>query len=574
MPSAMPKATWQLLPAPPDQVGSLARSLALPQWAARVLWLRGLRQPGPAREFLDPRLEHLPRPEGLLGLEAALEVLVPAVEQGVTVGVAGDYDADGVTATALMVEFLEQVGVPVVWDIPHRLHDGYGFSPASARRLARKGARLVITVDSGISDHQGLAAARDLGLEVVVTDHHQIPPGPLVPARAVINPQQEGCRLPAHLAGVGVAFYLAAGLRAALRERGFFRSRPEPNLRRSLDLVALGTCADVVPLVGCNRVLVRQGLAVMNQAPRPGLAALARVAGLSRGMDSRDLSFGLAPRVNAPGRLDHAGPALELMLSAGPDQALPLAQTLDQLNRRRQEVGREMFEQALEMVGEDQDLGERPCLVLARPQWHRGVLGIVASRLVEKFRRPTLLLSLENGSAYGSGRSLPGFHLQQALSRLESLLSSYGGHALAAGLSLPSRHLDQLAQGLCQAAQEHLSKWRQPPVLELDALVKPEQLAGQALPLLESLAPFGEGNPPPRLGLQGVKVKRAWIVAQKHLKLELEGAGAQAIGFNLAHLLPRPGDRLDLACTPRISNFQGRHLELIVEDLRVCGKPS
>ncbi len=568
MPSRKPKASWQLLPAPQDQVDALARELALPPWAARVLWLRGLRQAEAAREFLSPCLEQLPRPDGLMGLDAALEVLVPAVEQGLSVGVAGDYDADGVTATALLVEFLEHLGVPVVWDIPHRLNDGYGFSPASARRLAQKGARVVVTVDSGISDHQGVAAARELGLEVVVTDHHQIPPGPLVPARAVINPQQEGCRLPAHLAGVGVAFYLAAGLRAELRRRGFFHERPEPNLLRSLDLVALGTCADVVPLVGCNRVLVRQGLAVINQGPRLGLAALAQVAGLREGLDSRDLSFGLAPRLNAPGRLDHAGPALELMLCSRQDQAQALARDLDQLNRRRQELGHQIFEQALEMVEGEGGPEKTPCLVLARPHWHRGVLGIVASRLVERFNRPTLLLSVENGSAYGSGRSLPGFHLQQALSRLESLLTTYGGHALAAGLSLPSRHLDQLAQGLRRAARKHLDTWRRPPSLALDALVKPEHLAEQAMPVLEALAPFGEGNPPPLLGMRRVRVRRAWSVGQKHLKLELDPSGTQAIGFNLARQIPQPGDYLDLACTPRISNYQGRHLELMIQDIQ------
>ncbi len=568
MPSRKNHSAWQLLPAPDQEVRSLARDLALPAWAARVLWLRGLRQPQAARRFLSPRLDQLPPPDGLLGLEAALEVLVPAVEQGIRVGVAGDYDADGVTATALLVEFLERLGVPVVWDIPHRLRDGYGFSPASARRLAQKGARVVVTVDSGISDHQGVAAARELGLEVVVTDHHQLPPGPLVPARAVINPQQEGCRLPAHLAGVGVAFYLAAGLRAELRRRGFFKHRPEPNLLRSLDLVALGTCADVVPLVGCNRVLVRQGLAVINQQPRPGLAALLRVAGLRHGLDSRDLSFGLAPRLNAPGRLDHAGPALELMLCSRPDQAQALARDLDQLNRRRQELGQQMFTQALEMVEQEGGVQDTPCLVLARPRWHRGVLGIVASRLVERFHRPTLLLSLENGSAHGSGRSLPGFHLQQALSRLEPLLTTYGGHALAAGLSLPSRHLKSLAQGLRQAAQEYLEAWRRPPALELDAMVEPERLAEQALPVLEALAPFGEGNPPPCLGMQKVRVRRAWTVAQNHLKLELDPNRTQAIGFNRAHQIPQPGDYLNLAFIPRLSNYQGRHLELMIQDIQ------
>jgi single-stranded-DNA-specific exonuclease len=561
---------WSLAQASP-RAAALAAELGLPGWLAQVLCGRGLAEPAGAREFLRPSLAGLPDFQGLKGLGRAVAVLAEAVEQGRTIGVAGDYDADGVTATALMVEFLRGAGARVVWELPHRLADGYGFTPPVARRLAAAGAQVALTVDCGVSDFAGVAAARELGLEVVVSDHHQMPAGPLVPAAAVINPQQEACGFCPHLAGVGVAFYLAAALRAGLDQRGWFSGRARPNLRESLDLVAVGTCADVVPLVDHNRLLVAEGLRVLNEGRRPGLAALAQAARLGRPWDGRDVSFGLAPRLNAAGRLDSPGPALELLLTRRPERARELAAVLEGLNRQRRQVEQEIFAAAAGRVEENPELSQAPCLVVAGQGWHRGVLGIVASRLVERFGRPALVFGIENGSATGSGRSVEGFHLQKALAGQAGLLTAFGGHAAAAGATLPTDRLPELARGLCRAAAQ-TPGLGEPAPLVLEAQASLAELGPAACGPLESLGPFGPGNPEPVVGAFGVLARKVRVVGQNHLKLELAdpagGPVVPAIGFGLAGLAPAEGAAVDVAASPRVSTYGGRHLELVVSGLR------
>ncbi|RJX35596.1 MAG: single-stranded-DNA-specific exonuclease RecJ [Desulfarculus sp.] len=567
---APPPPVWQIAPATPRAAQALAAALGLPPLAGQLLCHRGISNPEAARAFLDPSLERLPPPEGMLGLEQALEVLIPALEQGLTIGVAGDYDADGITATALLVEFFGQCGAKVVWDLPHRLLDGYGFRPARAQRLAAAGAKVVVTADCGISDHEGVAAAHELGLRVVVTDHHLVPPGPLVPAAAVVNPKQEACGLTPHLAGVGVSFYLAAGLRAGLRRAGFFDGRPEPNLRHSLDLVALGTCADVVPLVEANRVLVSEGLKVLNERRRPGLAALAQAAGRSGSLDTMDLGFYLAPRINAAGRLEHPAQALELLLAPGPEQAAALAQDLNRLNSQRRDLETAIFEQALEVIAGDPHLRAARCLVLGHEGWHRGVLGIVAGRLLERTGRPSMLFSMEKGLAVGSGRSLEGFHLQRALAANAALLDSYGGHALAAGATLASRRLPELARALEQAAAQELPPPGQGSRLAIEAQVSLAELGPEMIPPLLRLAPHGIGNPEPMLAAAGAEVSATRIVGDNHLKMELiqDGALLPVIAFNQAEQAPPVGTRLEVAFIPRVSNFGRPHIELVLKDMR------
>lgn len=573
MSDAKSKTAWRVLETEPGAAGKLARSLDIPQWLAAVLCLRGHADPDSAREFLDPSLAGLPRPDGLKGLDQAIEVLLPAVMEGKTIGVAGDYDADGVTSTSLLTDFLTQAGAKVVWQIPHRIKDGYGFSPAVAQRLAKAGAQLVVTVDCGTSDHLGVAQAGELGMEVVVTDHHQLPPGPLVPARAFINPQQDGCALPKDLAGAGVAFYLALGLRAALREEGYFQDRPQPNLRQALDLVAIGTLADVVPLGGLNRLLVKEGLKELNRLQRPGLAALSRVAGLKQPIGARDVGFMLAPRINAAGRLDSAATATELLLSSNSDQAMNLARKLDRLNQKRKDIERKVFEQAKKQVGSRPGLDSAPCLVLAEEGWHPGVLGIVASRMVEAFKRPVMLFGINNGQATGSGRSVEGFHLQKALAGQKHLMTAYGGHAMAAAAKLPTASLEELSQALVQAAEASAQANDAPQEMVFEAKASLAELGPGAMAGLEGLAPFGPGNPEPLLAVPCARVMESRVVGEGHLKLALGQGGhrVEAIGFNLAHLKPSPGALLDIAAAPRVSSFRGRRVELEIKDLRPSG---
>ncbi len=564
-----PERPWRLAESMP-QAEDLAREMGLPSWLGQVLFARGLDAPQAARKFLHTPLSELPPPDGLSGLSQAMDILVPAIEEGRVIGVAGDYDADGVTATALLVDFLKQAGAKVVWELPHRVADGYGFSPAVAKRLSQAGAQMVVTVDCGTSDIEGVAAAQELGMQVVVTDHHQVPPGPLVSAAAVINPQRDDCDFCSHLSGVGVAFYLAAGLRAALRERGWFNGTPGPNLRDSLDLVAVGTCADVVPLLDHNRVLVREGLKVLNEGRRPGLKALVETGRMRSPLDARDISFGLAPRLNAAGRLDHAAPALDILLTRETDRARQLAGQLDGINRQRQRLEQDILAQALRKLKEDPELSQSSCLVLADQGWHRGVLGIVASRLVDRFNRPALLLCVENGKAVGSGRSVEGFHMQKALARLAHLLTHYGGHAQAVGLTLPTNAVDQLSQEMNDLAAGSLPETGQAKPIDLEAMASIADLDHAALGALENLAPFGHGNPEPVLACFGARVDKVGVVGDKHLKLELaqEGGRVPAIGFGMAKRAPLAGELVDVAFIPRASSYGGRHLEMVIEDVR------
>ena len=563
-----PSRIWRLSDYDGEAVARLARALNLMPWQAHLLIQRGITSDEQARDFLDPKLSALSPPLGMHHIDRAAEIIFNSLKNQEIIGIAGDYDTDGITATALLVEFLGQVGARVLWYLPHRLEDGYGFSVAAARYFYEQKAKLIITVDCGMSDHQGVEEGKRLGMKVIVTDHHQIPPGPLVPADAVVNPHQEQCAFTPNLTGVGLAFYLAAALRARLQRDGHFKNNV-PNLRQTLDLVALGTCADVVPLVGENRILVNEGLKVINSAPRLGikeLGLISRAAYAKNGpFDARDLSFSLIPRLNAAGRMDHPEIALKLLLSKDEEQARPLARELDQLNQERRKMEDEILSQATQMW---RNTSGR-CLVLAGQGWHRGVLGIVANRLVDLSGKPCLLLALDDSAlAVGSGRSVKGIDLQQALVSQAHLLERYGGHSMAVGLSLNKSNIAQLRQGLDTYLQDQPHV---PRVLNLDAEVEISQLNGRTIPYLDSLAPFGAGNPEPCLLLRRVEMQPTGTVS-RHLRLNLRqgGKSLNAIAFGAAQRPAPVRDRLyDVACWLRVSSYMGRNLELVVEDWRL-----
>lgn len=560
------------MPQTPRAAEALARELDIPVLAAQLMCNRGYSDPAEARAFLCPSLAELPGPDGFDGMAQAVELLSDAVCSGRTIGVAGDYDADGVTATALMVDFLQKSRVDVVWDLPHRLNEGYGFLPPRADRLRAAGAEVVITVDCGISDHEGVTRAKELGMQVVVTDHHQLPPGPIVPADAVVNPQQGNDQLARNLAGVGVSFYLAAALRAGLRGVGYYASETEPNLRDSLDLVALGTCADVVPLVGHNRILVNEGLRVLNQHGRLGLKALSKVAGVNGDLDSRDLGFGLAPRINAAGRVDHPEQAMRLLLADRVDVAKEQAALLNGFNEARRGIEEEMFGQAMGQIAGDAAFDHRGLLVLSREGWHKGVLGIVASRIVEATGKPAILFSVENGKAVGSGRSVNGFHLQQALTKCAHLMQHYGGHAMAAGMTAATADLQELSRELDRLAKNQLSDALGSESLNVEAEAFLDDLGPRFMGFMARLGPYGEGNPEPLLAVRDALVVRGWEVGKGHLRMNIAQGRMQmqAIWFGRINDCPPDNSRCDLVFHPRMSNFRGRHLELVVQDMQTA----
>lgn len=553
----------------PRQVKVLAEALAIRSLTATVLLGRGISDVEEGRAFLQARLASLPDPLLLAGMKRATERLADAVVAGERIAVHGDYDVDGISAAALLIEGLRALGASVDCHIPLRLRDGYGLSAEALQRAAESGARLAISVDCGIGAVVEARRARELGLDLIITDHH-LPPAELPEALALINPHLPDCRYPFKpLAGVGVAFLLYTALRRTLRERGYFAGRAEPDLRNSLDLVALGTIADVVPLTGVNRLLTRAGLEVLNRRQRPGVAALLDVAG-AKEANCGTVAFALAPRLNAAGRLEDATLGVELLLTAEPVAARALAERLDLCNRERQQLEQETLRQAilrLEQGGE----GGRHSIVLADPGWHAGVIGIVASRLAERYHRPTVLIASEDGLGKGSARSVAGLHLYQALVACREHLRGFGGHAQAAGLSLDAGEITAFTAAFEEHAARLLPADESAPTLKHDGELHMEDLDRAGVEDLSALAPFGAGNPEPLFLLRNVQVQQPRVLAAKHLRFTARQGGYShaAIAFGMAERLAQLPGSLDLLVTPQINHWRNvTEVQLRVRDLR------
>jgi len=550
---------WQILPNDPAAEG-LVGALGCHPLVAQILWKRGLRDPADAASFLDARLKDLPDPSSLADVDAAVRRIARALAEDEPITVFGDYDVDGVSSTALLVSFLRACGAKRVdFHIPHRLRDGYGLGAGAVEELAARGTRLLVTLDCGVTAVSEIDAAAARGMEVIVVDHHQTPPD-LPRAAAILNPWQPGCRYPTkELAAVGVTFLLCAALRRFLRERGWFEQRREPDLREYLDLVALGTIADVVPLLGANRLLVRAGLRRLSSAERPGIRALKRAAGMEAGAEvgAGQVAFRLAPRINAAGRLDDARRAVELLLTEDGGRAESLARQLDAANAERQSIERSLLEEAVAQAE-----GQRSkALVVAGEGWHPGVIGIVASRLVERFRRPAVVIGFdpETGVGRGSGRSIGGFDLHAALARCADLLEGYGGHKQAAGLTIAREAVPAFVQSFARVAEEDFDEAAAEPVCVVEGVVRPSELDETLCEAIEGLGPFGAGNPEPVLGLLGTAVRgRAVGAGGDHLKLQLDEAPlVDAIGFGMGEKLAQLGRHVDLAFTLAMDEFRG-----------------
>jgi len=548
----------------------LAREVGVSPLLARLLVNRGVRTPHQADAMLRARLsEHLRSPMLFRDMRRAAERLVRAVDAGETVGIYGDYDVDGISGSALLIRFFRALGREPVVHVPHRLRDGYGVREGGVRQLAERGARVMITVDCGGVSHAEIALANRLGMDVVVCDHHQVAAEPL-PALAVLNPIEPGSGFPfSGLCGAGLAFYLASGVRMVLRERG---GRQLPDLRRDLDLVALGSIADVVPLIEENRVLVKHGLREIAASQRPGIVALKAVSGV-QSVSSASVGFRLAPRLNAGGRLADAGRSVELLTTADRERAERLAVELDGENRTRQGIERQMVSEAAALVEARGGVEGRHCIVLASPDWHPGVVGIVAARMVERYARPTVLVAVDAATAQGrgSGRSVAGVNLHAALQECAPLLSGFGGHPMAAGLSIDATRVDALAARL----EEVLAGRTRPEDFVLERRVDCElplpALGAECMADIERLEPCGAQNPEPTFLARGARVRARSVVGGQHLKLSVEqgGRSLQAIGFGLGDFAAEAGAEIDLLYTPMISEWGGnRTLELRIRDLK------
>jgi single-stranded-DNA-specific exonuclease len=568
---------WKLKP-PSPFAPNLSLEISLPVLLSQLLINRGITESHSAQAFLSPRLAHLAHPMDLKDMDQGLDLILRAIEGHEKITIYGDYDADGLTATALLVHFFSQLDIPVSYCIPNRLVDGYGLNREALHKMASEGTRLVVTVDCGISNTREIALAKDLGIKMVVTDHHQIPED-FTPLCPMINPHRSDSSFSfKHLAGVGLAFFLAIALRAALRERGWFRRRPEPDLRKYLDLVALGTVADMVPLQDQNRILVSAGLKRMQNSFWPGLDAIVESASVVPGMITPyDIAFRIAPRLNASGRMGSAEMCVVALTTDQPSIAKGLATQLEAMNNQRQSVERHIVEHIESEIFSKGFPEDQRTLVFWGHDWHRGVLGIVASKLVEKYHRPVFVLSAQEGMAFGSGRSVPGFNLYEALRRLSHLLTRFGGHQHAAGLALEVSCMQDFTKELESLAKERLRPEDLISTIEIDAETSLQEMTLETLGHLKNLAPFGPGNPAPLLLTRSVDVIESRTVGDNHLKMKVrqKGAVTEAIGFGLSENHSLQGKRVNLVFTPEIDRWQGHEkVQLKLIDLELADGPS
>ena len=553
---------WKLRAEEPEeqQISQLSQQLNIQKLTAQVLILRGMTTKEQGVEFLQANLSALPDPDLLPDMAIACSRLEQALVQGEKIAVHGDYDVDGITGCTLLVETLRALGGQVEYHIPLRLKDGYGLSADAIRHAYDNGCSIVLSVDCGVSAQIEADLAAELGLDLIITDHHQ-PPDQLPPCFALINPQL----LSEHsswkdLSGVGVAFFLLIGLRRRLRESGYFSTRTEIDLKQFLDLVALGTIADIVPLSGINRILVRSGLQLLESSKRPGIAALKQVADVKQ-VSSGVVGFRLAPRLNAAGRLEDAALGVKLLLGEDPQDIEPLAEMLDGFNRDRQKIEQQTLREAIALV-EEQNQPDRYSIVLSSRDWHPGVIGIVASRLVERYHRPTVLIALDEGMGKGSARSISGFHLYQALKESSEPLAGYGGHAMAAGLSISEENLNDFAKAFEQAARSQLSAEDLLPVLSHDGEVELSMFSLPLLRELETLNPYGAGNPQPAFVSRNCRVYSPRILADKHLKFDVEQNGFRigCIAFGQAEHFDQLNGEIDLLYRPGINQWRGNEI--------------
>jgi len=558
---------WQICEVDGDAVARLCRELNIPSIVARLLILRGVTDPETAQRFLHPALNQLHNPFLLADMKTAVDRLRRALEQREKILVYGDYDVDGTMSVIILLAALRGLGGEVEAYIPHRLNDGYGMRAAIIEEAAAKGIRVVVSVDTGIREHEALNRARELGLDCIVTDHH-LPDRHLPPACAILNPQRADSGYPEKvLAGVGVAFKL---VQALLGERLSGRL-----LRSYLKVVAIGTIADVVPLLGENRVIAHLGLEAFRQPSQAGLQALLEVCGLHRcDISAGNLAFRLAPRLNAAGRMEDARDVIDLFTCSDLEKAREIAGRLDRFNRDRQRIEEGILREIVEEMDGHPEKRERHSLVLAGEGWHRGVIGIVAQRVVERYHRPALVVSVEDGIGVGSGRSIRAFHLLDALASMQELFLRYGGHARAAGFALPAERIVELEARFEQYAREILKLEDLEPTLRVDAEVSGHEIDWTLYEALQTLAPFGCANPTPVLAARDLRlVVGPRILQERHLKLRVARGprSFDAIGWGMAERGATlvAGQTLDLAFTLDQNVFQDTTtLQLVLSEIR------
>lgn len=559
---------WTIKKHDHHEVKLLASEMKVSPIVAALLISRGYETPEKAHRFLNPSFDDLHEPYLLKGMKMAVERILKAVESGEKILVWGDYDVDGTTGTVVLRKALELVGAKTTFHIPHRFTEGYGVNIPALEKAKERGYTLVVSVDCGIRSFEPIAWAKENGMDFIVTDHHLSDKANGSPdAFAVVNPNQTGDEYPdKNLAGVGVAFKLAHAL---LREKG-----RENLVKGFLKVVAIGTIADVMNLTGENRAIVSLGLKDLPRAHNFGLKALMEVADCTGEMSSYDIGFRIAPRINAAGRMDAAKHIVELFEAKDFDEARSLAEMLNSRNRERQKIQQEITQFALL---EAENLTDKNFVVVAGENWHRGVIGLAASRIADKFYRPAIVLSIEDGIAHGSARSIAGYHLLNGLDSCRELFEQYGGHAAAAGMKIKRENIGALQEKLNEHATANLSEADKIPELKIDAMVSAQTLNLDLVQQLKRFEPFGMGNPKPKFVTKDlILTGEPFVMKEKHLKLKLSDSGGKqfeavwwdGVDKSSGRTL-KPKTRIELAYTPEANTWNGNtRLQLVVEDLR------
>ncbi len=536
---------------PPDVnlQNTLSRELGISKIISQLLINRGIKSPAQADQFLNAKLKHLLSPFSFKDMQKAVDIIKKAIKNKERVMIFGDYDVDGITALAVVKDVLTKMGADVVARLPHRIKEGYGLSKDILREAKAKGIKVLVTVDCGISGYEEIAALRANNIEVIITDHHE-PSGIQLPsASAIINPKVKdsgyGFR---DLAGVGVAYKFAQSLAHSM-------------LLEELDLVTLGTIADVVPLKGENRIIVKEGLTKFSKTKRPGIKALMESARLnSRKFSATSISYILGPRINASGRMDDAEVSLNLLMSQSDSEAQELAKVIESHNRSRQKIEGKIMQEAEDLIDREVNFKDHKVIVVAKEDWHHGVLGIVASKLADRFYRPTIVISLDGELCKGSGRSIKNFHLFHALRDCKELLNSFGGHAHAAGLLIDKKSIAEFRRSINSLAHEKLTLEDLIPSLEIDMEVALKDLNEDTVAELESLEPFGAENPEPLFYTRGLKIKgEALTLARDTLKFWVTDGkmSQQVIAFGMAGLRNSlmAAKTVDLVYSPKIDTW-------------------
>ncbi len=554
-----------------EEIKELSRQGGIPPLLALLLINRGITNATAAQKYIKKTLDIIHNPIDLTDIEKATERIIYAIQNNEKITIYGDYDVDGVTATALLVKFLKNHNANVDYYIPNRENEGYGINVMAVNKIAKTGTKLMITVDCGITACGEVELAKALGMDIIITDHH-LCKEKLPAAFAVIDPKREDSKYPFDaLSGVGVAFKLALAIAKELGEK------TSNCFYEYVELAAIGTIADVVNILDENRVIVQKGILSMSQTKNEGIKALLKVSEANKHpINTTTISFMLAPRINAGGRLGSADKGVELLLCDNPHEAEMIANELEKSNLDRRVCEQKIFQEAIAMIESDVDFDKKRVIVLGKEGWHHGVIGIVASRICEKFYRPTILVSFdEKGAGKGSGRSVEGFHLFNALSESSDILTNFGGHAMAAGIGININDMEEFSKRLNENFENKFKETENVPKIDIDCELSPEMITIKNAQMLEYMEPFGEGNPKPIFSISGARVKKIEQMGsdKNHLKLVIEKDDVimNAVGFRMGEYknFKKSGDFVDVAFILEKNNFRGEEsAQLILKDIK------